>query len=206
MKTAFRLFLLLLVIALLQPADLGLASPPQGGVTVNGTLVGRSGKPLGKAWVCLGKLSKDEEGKDADLTLTQLTATTDDSGRFQIKGVAPGAYTLVYRPAPVTGAKGGGKISVRKLAAVIRSFMPAIRDREVGTSSPFDDRPWPSVSAFTLMKGHTLFCSAITPHMRIWNATVRSGPRGPYLEMRKNVIWRQDFQKDAQIKFEAWSF
>lgn len=173
---------------------------------VSGTLVGRSGKPLAKAWVCLGRLSKDDEGKDADLTLTEFTAVTDDSGRFQIKGVAPGAYTLVYRPAPATGAKGGGKISVRKLAAVIKSFMPAFRDREIGATSPFEDRPWPSVTAFTLMKGHTLYCLAISPHMKIWNATVRSGPKGPYLEMRKNIIWRQDFQKDAQIKFDAWSF
>ncbi len=206
MKTAFRILLLLLLSALLPPADVGLASPPQAGVTVNGTLVGRSGKPLGKAWVCLGQLSKDAEGKDAGLALTQLTATADDNGRFQIKGVAPGAYTLVYRPAPATGAKGGGKISIRQLSQVIRSFLPAFRDREVGTSSPFEDRPWPSAAEFTLLKGHTLYCAGVSPHMKIWNATVRSGRQGPYLEMRKNVIWRQDFQKDAQIKFEAWSF
>lgn len=212
MKYAPKSLLLLVPLVLWWQAAPGLPSPPEPTVTVSGALTGRASRgPLAKAWVCLGRLTKDEEGKDADLLLTQLTAVTDEKGNFQIKGVPAGSYTLVYRPAPAAGAKsppakGAGKISVRKLAAGIRSFMPMIRDREVGVSTPFDERPWPSPEWFTLLKGHTLYCIPLGSLMKIWNASIRSGRQGPYLEMRKNQIWRQDFQKDTQIKFEAWSF
>jgi len=42
--------------------------------------------------------------------------------------------------------------------------------------------------------------------MKIWNGSVRSGRQGPFIEMRRNLIWTQDVQKDVQVKFEAWSF
>ena len=42
--------------------------------------------------------------------------------------------------------------------------------------------------------------------MKIWNATLRRGATGPYLEMRKGVIWQADFKDKGQITLEAWSF
>jgi hypothetical protein len=173
--------------------------------TVSGTVKGRSGKPLAKAWVCLGQLEQSViEGKDVKLALTQLTAVTDDDGRFQIEEVPASTYTLVYQPSPATGARGGREISVANLAAGQRSTMPDLREREVGTFKPFKQRPWSR--QYTLMKGHTLFNTASGKRWKIWNASVRRGRRGPFLEIRKNKIWRQDFQKDSNVTFEAWSF
>jgi hypothetical protein len=42
--------------------------------------------------------------------------------------------------------------------------------------------------------------------MKIWNATLRRGAAGPYLEARRGLIWQGDFNDKAQIKLEAWSF
>jgi hypothetical protein len=42
--------------------------------------------------------------------------------------------------------------------------------------------------------------------MKIWNATLRRGATGPYLEVRKGWIWQADFKDKAEIKLEAWSF
>jgi hypothetical protein len=42
--------------------------------------------------------------------------------------------------------------------------------------------------------------------MKIWNATLRRGATGPYLEMRKGVIWQGDFKDKGQIALEAWGF
>ena len=129
---------------------------------------------------------------------------TDDDGRFQIEEVPASTYTLVYQPSPATGARGGREISVANLAAGQRSTMPDLREREVGTFKPFKQRPWSR--QYTLMKGHTLFNTASGKRWKIWNASVRRGRRGPFLEIRKNKIWRQDFQKDSNVTFEAWSF
>ena len=147
--------------------------------TVSGTVKGRSGKPLAKAWVCLGQLEQSAiEGKDVKLALTQFTAVTDDDGRFQIEEVPAGTYTLVYQPSPATGARGGREISVANLAAGQRSTMPDLREREVGTFKPFKQRPWSR--DYTLMKGHTLFNTASGKRWKIWNASVRRGRRGAF--------------------------
>jgi len=42
--------------------------------------------------------------------------------------------------------------------------------------------------------------------MKIWNATVRRGQNGPYMEIRRGLIWLQRFEDGSQIRFEAWSF
>ena len=224
MKNAKLLWFLIVVLALgiagcakkeeAPPAsEAGEAQPPPtppepatvGPKTVSGTVKGRSGKALAKAWVCLGELERSiVEGKDVKLKLTQLTAVTDDDGRFQIENVPAGTYTLAYRPAPATGAKGGVEISVANLAAGQRSQMPDLRDREVGTFKPFKQRQWSR--QFTLLKGHTLYNTRTGKYWKIWNASVRRGRRGPYLEMRKNEIQRWNFQQDSDITLEAWGF
>ena len=197
----FLVFLILVVFS----GQLALTSPPGQKIIVSGALSGRiSHAPLAKAWVGLGRLAKDANGQDAVLSLTEFNAVTDEKGNFQIKEVPTGTYTLVYRPAPASAAKAGLKIPVSKLSAAIHSFMPMIRDREVGVSDPFPERPW--TAGFSLMNGHTLYCQPLGTQMTIWNASVRSGRQGPFLEMRRNKIWSQDFQRETQLKFEAWSF
>jgi len=213
-RTLTPLVLLLLVALLGQPAPVAgspplpgaaLRAPAEAKATVSGFLTGRvSKRPLAKAWVLLGRLTRDTDGRPTDLILTQFGATTDDKGYFQIKDVPLGSYTLVYRPAPGPPLKGGGKIAVRSLSMGIRSFMPMIRDKEVGTATPFDERQW--TPEFTLLKGHTLYAVPLGGLMKIWNGSVRSGRQGPFIEMRRNLIWTQDVQKDVQVKFEAWSF
>ena len=42
--------------------------------------------------------------------------------------------------------------------------------------------------------------------MKIWNATVRRGATGPYLEMRKGRVWQANFTDKAEVKMDAWSF
>jgi hypothetical protein len=42
--------------------------------------------------------------------------------------------------------------------------------------------------------------------MKVWNATVRRGQLGPFLELRRGLVWLQDFDDKSEIKFEAWSF
>ena len=42
--------------------------------------------------------------------------------------------------------------------------------------------------------------------MKIWNATIRRGPSGPYLEVRKGVIWQSELKDNGQINVVAWSF
>ena len=173
--------------------------------TLTGQLVGRvSAKPLAGAWVCLGRVTQDQEGKDAKIELTEFSAVSDGSGRFTLPNVPAGEYTFVYRPAPGGPLKGVREINVRDLSRLMRSFMPMLRDTEVGAREPFPDRPW---SAFTLLKGHTLFCIALGgAYMKIWNATVRSGRQGPYLEMRRNQIWKQKMQSNTQLNLQAWSY
>ena len=188
-----------------QPPPTPPAPATAGPQTVSGTVKGRSGKPLAKAWVCLGELEQSVvEGKDVKLKLTQLTGVTDDDGRFQIENVPAGTYTLAYRPAPATGAKGGVEMSVANLAAGQRSEMPELRDREVGTFRAFKQRRWGR--QFTLMKGHTLYNTVSGKRWKIWHASVRQGSRGPFLEMRKNKIQRWNFPQDSNITLEAWSF
>jgi hypothetical protein len=41
--------------------------------------------------------------------------------------------------------------------------------------------------------------------MRIWNATIRRGPAGPFLEVRQGAIWLDRLTDKSQIKFTAWT-
>ncbi len=177
--------------------------PPKGSATVTGVFMGRSGKPMVKARLFLGELVGDHEVLYARLKLptTLPSATTDDQGRFQFQGLPPGEYTIVYLPAgapPVVPAE----INIRAFLAVTQSIAPLLRNFELGKSEPYAERPWGR--EFTLMKGHTFMSEG--PTMKIWNATVRRGQTGPYMEIRRGLIWHQKMHDGSQIRFEAWSF
>ena len=169
--------------------------------TATGALVGRSGKPLAKARVMLGAVSGDQEVVYARLKFLSVASTTDDKGRFQLKGFAPGTYTVVY-------TTGGGpsvlpvEISIKPLLAITKSTMPLFRGVEIGGGQAYPERLWGR--RFTLLKGHTFYSEG--EYMKIWNATARFGPQGPYLEIRKGVIWQGRLNDKSDIKLEAWSF
>jgi hypothetical protein len=55
-----------------------------------------------------------------------------------------------------------------------------------------------------LLKGHTFFAEGA--NMKIWNATARWGPQGPFMEVRKGVIVQQQFPDQRPIKLVAWSY
>ncbi|HTT62171.1 MAG TPA: carboxypeptidase-like regulatory domain-containing protein [Bryobacteraceae bacterium] len=169
--------------------------------SASGVLVGRSGKPLANARIFLGSVEDDEEMLMAKIKLSGLpVAQTDAQGRFKLTGFVPGNYTIVYYPA------GGpsftpAEISIKALSAVDRSILPQLKNVEIGTTMPLDERKWAS---FTLLKGHTFWSQGT--HMKIWNATLRKNPTGPYLEVRRGVIWRTEVKDGTQIRMDAWSY
>lgn len=179
------------------------APPAKGSATASGVFLGRSGKPMAKARLFLGEIAGDQEVLYAKVKLptTLPSATADDQGRFQFKGFPPGEYTIVYLPAgapPVVPAE----INIKAFLAVTKSIAPLLRNFELGKSEPYPERPWGR--EFTLMKGHTFMSEG--PTMKIWNATVRRGQSGPYLEIRRGLIWLQKLEDGSQIRFEAWSY
>ena len=76
-------------------------------------------------------------------------ARTDAQGKFKLSGFVPGNYTIVYYPA------GGpsfapAEISIKALEAVDRSILPLMKDIEIGTTMPLEERKWgrsPSLKA-----------------------------------------------------------
>ncbi|MBI1895288.1 MAG: carboxypeptidase regulatory-like domain-containing protein [Acidobacteria bacterium] len=124
-------------------------------------------------------------------------AVTDDKGQFQFTGVAPGTYTVVYQPSG-TGGAFPPEISIRAFSATTRSTAPMLRGTEIETTG---QRAW---GQFILLKGHTFYSEGAD--MKIWNATVRRAPLGPYLEIRKGVIWRQRLDGKSPVRFDAWSY
>jgi hypothetical protein len=42
--------------------------------------------------------------------------------------------------------------------------------------------------------------------MKIWNATIRRNPAGPYMEIRRGALWQERLNDKSEIKFEAWSY
>ena len=175
---------------------------PKVATSVTGVLMGRSGKPVAGAHLFMGTVAGDQEDEEAKIILAGLPfAQTDAQGRFTLSGFAPGRYTIVYYPA------GGPSIApaqfpIKSLSAVAPSILPLMKNIEIGTSEPLAQRSWGN--AFTLMKGH-LFWGQGT-HMKIWNATVRRGATGPYLEMRKGHVWQANFTDKGEVKMDAWSF
>jgi hypothetical protein len=202
MSTRWLSLPLALVVAL--PA--GAAQKPTAkpaAATCSGTVTGRSGKPLAKAWLLLAQVAGDEFDQYTKVKLGgELPSTvTDANGKFQFKGCTPGVYTIVYQPGgapPVMPAE----IGIKSLAAGTPSTMPLMKRIEIGSGENYPPRAWGNL--YTLMKGHTFWAQG--EHMKLWNATVRRNPRGPYLEVRKGVIWTQKIGPKSDIKFDAWSF
>ncbi len=107
----------------------------------------------------------------------------DEQGRFQLKGFTPGSYAIVYQPA---GASPVIPIDtyIKPLLAVDKSIAPLLRNMELGKLEPFADRAWGR--DLTLLKGHTFWSEG--EFMKIWNATVRRGQQGPYMEVRRGAL------------------
>ena len=93
------------------------------------------------------------------------------------------------------------EFSIKALQAVTRSILPQMNGVEIGLTEPLDERKW---SIFTLLKGQH-FSRRGRQHEDLECHTPARGA-GPYLEVRKGVIWQGDFNDKAQIKLEAWSF
>jgi hypothetical protein len=176
--------------------------PAKSGASATGVLLGRSGKPLANARVFLGKLQDDEEMLQAKIGFAGLPIShTDATGHFQLAGFNPGNYTIVYFPSG-SSSIAPAEFSIKAIQAVTRSILPGMKGVEIGTTQTLDERKWGSI--FTLLKGHTFWGDGA--NMKIWNATVRRGPTGPFLEVRKGSIWQSDFADKGQVKLEAWSF
>ena len=173
--------------------------PPMPATTASGVFLGKSGKPMAGARLILCEALEDQ-GK-IRLLPDVPTATTDQAGRFTMKGFKSGRYTIIYLPAGANAAI-PNEIDLSPLEAVDKSPVPLLNRVEIGTDKPYDAKPW--TKQFTLMKGHTFW--SMGQNMKIWNATVRRGPSGPFLELRKGAIWLQNFDDKAQIKLEAWSY
>jgi len=201
MHRGFQLVPVLLAVALSLP---GQPKPqPKPARTAGGVFIGRSGKPMAGARLFLCSVAEDAEVLHAKVRLLAgvPTATADKDGRFQFTGFSPGTYTIVYLPAG-SSVLVPNELSIKSLAAYSKSIAPLLRNTELGTGEPYEPRPWGQL--YTLMKGHTF--RAEGPSMRIWNATIRRGQAGPYLEMRRGAIWLQRLEDKGEIKFSAWSF
>ncbi|MBI3665233.1 MAG: hypothetical protein HY236_03245 [Acidobacteria bacterium] len=208
-STWFRGLVLSAVGVSLLAAPQTAAARPAGGATVSGVFMGRSGKPMGKSRLFLGVVEKDEETLFAGIRLGKKppSALTDDSGNFQFTGITPGKYVILYEPPPNAQVVPPEQFDIKKLQAVIPSFLPMLKNLEVGkTGPPFPNRPWGG-REFLVLKGHTLKTVEMGgSFMKIWNATVRRGLSGPYVEMRNGVVEQHDLADKGQIKLEAWSY
>ncbi len=186
------------------PAQAAKPQPPvKADAVADGVFLGRSGKPMAKAKVFLGEVTADEDFPYAVLRLPERlpSAVTDDQGRFQFKNFPPGRYTIVYQPAGAAGIL-PVQVNIRALSATDQNIAPGLRGIELGKADPFADRLW--TKAFTLLKGHTLMTQGDA--MKVWNATVRRNPGGPFLEIRRGVLWIQQLGDKSQIKLDAWSY
>ncbi len=171
--------------------------------TAGGVFLGRSGKPMTGARLILCDTREDQDSFHGKIRLLPdvPTATADKQGRFDFRGFTPGRYTIIYLPAGVQTAV-PNEINAGALEAVDKSIAPLLVRFELGTSKAYDPRPWGP--QFTLLKGHTLW--SLGAKMKVWNATVRRGQQGPFLELRRGSIWLHDLADKREIKFDAWSF
>ncbi len=204
MRLVWLRLLTLLAVALC--ADAGQPSKPQSQprATVSGVFVGRSGKPMAKAHLFLGEVLGDQVLVYSRIKLVAQPpyAIADDKGRFVFPGVAPGKYTIVYQPAGVT-APVLAEFGIKSLAATTRSTLPLLRGIEIGsTGEPLPERRWGQ--EFTLLKGHVFYGEGAD--MKIWNATIRKGQAGPFLEVRRGFLWHQELDGKSPINLQAWSY
>jgi len=202
--TSLRALALLALATLVQADQPAKPQPQLKPGAANGVFTGRSGKPMAHMRLILAGVVGDQELSYAKIKLPESppTATTNDKGEFQFTSVTPGNYVVLYEPAGAPGAL-PAEISIKALAAVTKSPMPLLRDIEIGNEGPPNpDRVWGRT--FTLMKGHTFYGQGA--NMKIWSATARWGPHGPYMEIRRGVIVLQQFPAQGTIKLVAWSF
>lgn len=174
------------------------------GETVSrGVFLGRSGKPMAGARLVLGEVVGDQDVlyAKAKLVAKVRSAVCDAEGRFQFTGLTPATYTIVYEPSGTAGVL-PVEINIRPFLATTRSIAPLLYNVELGKNEPYAERTWGG--RFTLLKGHTFYSHG--PSMKIWNATVRQAARGPYMEIRRGVIWTSRFDHGSEIQFEAWSY
>jgi hypothetical protein len=174
-----------------------------GEVVADGVFLGRSGKPMANARLVLGEVVGDQEVTYARVKLVGnvSTAVADREGRFQFKGFTPDTYTIVYQPSGVSDVL-PIQINIKPFLAADKSITPLLRGVELGKNEPYAARAWGR--RFTLLKGHTFYSQG--PIMKIWNATVRQGRGGPYMEIRRGVLWTDRFEDGSEIKLEAWSY
>jgi hypothetical protein len=168
-------------------------------IAASGTFLGKSGKPMAGARLILCQALEDQ-GK-IRLLPNVPTATADKLGRFGFHDFDPGRWTIIYLPAGVNAGI-PNEIDIGALEAVDKSLAPLLVKYELGTSQAYDARRWGP--QFTLLKGHTFW--SMGAQMKIWNATVRRGQQGPFLEIRRGRVWLQDLEDKTEIKFVAWSF
>lgn len=174
-------------------------SQPKPVTTASGVFLGKSGKPMAGARLILCQAIEDR-GK-IRLLPNVPTATADKLGRFSFRGFDPGRWTIIYLLAGVDVAI-ANEIDISALEAVDRSLVPLLVNYELGTDKPYAPRPWGP--QFTLLKGHTFWSTGA--QMKVWNASVRRGPQGPFLELRRGRVWLENFNDKSEIKFEAWGF
>lgn len=172
---------------------------PKPATTAGGVFLGRSGKPMAGARVILCQAIEDR-GK-IQLLPGVPTATADNLGRFGFRGFAPGRWTILYLPAGFNAAI-PNEIDYSALEAVDKSILPLLVRVELGANKAYEPRPWGP--QFTLLKGHTFW--SMGAQMKVWNASVRRGQQGPFLEIRRGAIWLQNFEDKSEIKFAAWSY
>jgi len=198
-----RHFCLILTILLLAtPGFRGRAQAPAKGGGAGGVFLGRSGKPMKDMRLFLGQIVGDQEVTYARVKiLTGVSAAADSAGKYEFKNFPPGKYTILYAP-PEAASVMPVEISIKSFLATTKSLMPLMRGVELGTSKPYPDRAWGT--QYTLVKGHTFLSEGNT--MKIWNATVRKGASGPYLEIRRGVLWTGQIEPGKEIKFDAWSY
>ncbi len=174
-------------------------SQPKPVTTASGVFLGKSGKPMAGARLILCQAIEDQA--KIKLLPNVPTAAADQLGRFSFRSFDPGRLTIIYLPAGVDAAI-PNEINISALEAVDKSLVPLMVNFELGTDKPYEPRRWGP--QFTLLKGHTFWLTG--PQMKVWNASVRRGAQGPFLELRRGAIWLQNFTDKGEIKFEAWSF
>jgi len=177
--------------------------PTPGEMVATGVFRNRSGEPIADALVVFGRVITDSLMRPETVQLgpTAIIATTDEEGKFTVDDFEPGEYALVYQPSG-TSARMPAALIVNPLAGNAESFMPGLEDVEIGKDSNYEERTWGT--GYVLLKGHTLF--AKDKLMSIYNATVRTGSVGPYVEWRKGNILTVDLQDNAEIEIDAWSY
>ena len=182
------------------PAEV--VDPTPGEIVANGVFMGRSGKPMANALVVFGKVIRDEAMKPQQIQCgpTAITVTTDAEGRFRVSNFTPDEYAVLYQPAgPAAGIP--GVMIITPLFGNAESFMPLLENVEIGRDSDYEERTWGT--GFVLLEGHTLFNKGRL--MSIYNATVRTGSSGPYVELRQGQLVTAKLEDNAEIKIDAWS-